>query len=75
MKKIMIYTLVFGLSLFAADKLSAQPHPAQQQSGASTGGSSINGTSASTPVGEGAGLLIVFSVAYAVSRYRKKVEE
>jgi hypothetical protein len=74
MKKIIVAFTVIGLVLFLSRPLAAQPHPASQQNGSSTGGSSINGSSGA-PIGSGAGILVVLSIAYGISRYKKKEEE
>jgi hypothetical protein len=73
MKKIIVALTVLGLALCLSGPLSAQPLPNQQQSGEPTGGAPISGPTA--PIGGGAGILVAFGIAYAISRYTSKKEE
>jgi len=73
MKKIIIALSVLGLALCLSGPLSAQPLPGEQQNGGQTGGPAIGGPTA--PLGGGAGILVAFGIAYAISRYNKKKEE
>jgi hypothetical protein len=77
MKKIIVALTVLGLALLMSGPLSAQPtapDPGQQQNGSATGGPAINGQS-SAPIGGGAGILVAFGIAYAISRYNSKKKE
>ena len=53
----------------------AQPLPNEQGDQGTTGGAPISGPTA--PIGGGAGILVAFGIAYAVSRFNfnKKAEE
>jgi hypothetical protein len=73
MKKIIIALSVLGLALCLTGPLSAQPLPNEQPGGGQTGGDPISGPSA--PIGGGAGILVAFGVAYAISRYNKNKGE
>lgn len=72
MKKILALA-VLGLALCFATSLKAQPLPGEQGNGSETGGPAINGPTA--PIGGGAGILVAFGVAYAISRYRANKKE
>jgi hypothetical protein len=72
MKKIIVALSVLGLALCLSGPLSAQPLPGEQGNGDQTGGNPINGPSA--PIGGGAGILVAFGIAYAISHYNKKKE-
>jgi hypothetical protein len=72
MKKIIIALSVLGLALCLSGPLSAQPSPGSNQSG-TFGGDPISGPSA--PIGGGAGILVAFGIAYAISRYNTKKKE
>jgi hypothetical protein len=72
MKKIIVALSVLGLALCLSGPLSAQPLPGEQGNGSPTGGDAIAGPSA--PIGGGAGILVAFGIAYAISRYNKKKE-
>ena len=73
MKKIIVALTVLGLALCLSGPLSAQPLPNQQSNGDPTGGPPISGPTA--PIGGGAGILVAFGIAYAISRYTQKKEE
>jgi hypothetical protein len=73
MKKIIVALTVLGLALCLSGPLSAQPLPGEQGNGSETGGPAINGPSA--PIGGGAGILVAFGIAYAISRYNNKKKE
>jgi hypothetical protein len=64
MKKILVALSVLGLALCLSGPLSAQPLPNEQGDGTQTGGSPI-----AAPIGGGAGILVAFGIAYAVSRF------
>jgi hypothetical protein len=72
MKKIIVALSVLGLALCLSGPLSAQPLPGEQSGGEPTGGPAIGGPTA--PLGGGAGILVAFGIAYAISRYNKKKE-
>lgn len=74
MKKIIIALAIFGLAVCFTGHLAAQPPPPNQNNdGSSANGPALNGSGA--PIGDGAGLLAVFAVAYAISIYKKKEKE
>ena len=73
MKKIIVALSVLGLALCLSGPLSAQPLPGEQQNGSQTGGPAISGPTA--PIGGGAGILVAFGIAYAISRYNSKKKE
>ena len=72
MKKLIIALSVLGLALCLSGPLSAQPLPGEQQDGSPTSGDPIGGPSA--PIGGGAGILVAFGIAYAISKYNRKKE-
>ncbi len=72
MKKIIIALSVLGLALCLSGPLSAQPLPNEQGNGTTTGGDPIR---PSAPIGGGAGILVAFGIAYAISRYNTKKEK
>ena len=74
MKKIIIALTVLGLAFCLSGPLSAQPLPGEQQNGSPTGGAPISGQS-TAPIGGGAGILVAFGIAYAISRYNTKKKE
>lgn len=74
MKKILSAITVLGLALWLSGPLSAQPLPNEQQGGGATGGPAINGQS-TAPLSGGAGILVAFGIAYAISRYNSKNKE
>jgi hypothetical protein len=76
MKKIIVALTVIGL-LFLCGPLSAQPtapDPGTNQNGSAVGGPALNGQP-SAPIGGGAGILVAFGIAYAISRYNSKKKE
>ena len=73
MKKIIVSLTVLGLALCLSGPLSAQPRPDQQSNGGETTGSALREPSA--PIGGGAGILVAFGIAYAISRYNTKKKE
>jgi hypothetical protein len=76
MKKIIVALTVLGLALLMSGPLMAQPTapaPGTQQNGSSVAGPALNGPSA--PIGGGAGILVAFGIAYAISRYNTKKKE
>ena len=75
MKKIIVALSVLGLALCLSGPLSAQPLPNQNQpNGTQVGGNPIGG-GPTAPIGGGAGILVAFGIAYAVSRYRLNKKE
>ena len=72
MKKIIVALTVLGLAICLSGPLSAQPLPNQQSNGGQTGGPPISGPTA--PIGGGAGILVAFGIALAISRYTHKKE-
>jgi hypothetical protein len=78
MKKIIVALTVLGLALLMSGPLSAQPtapDPGIQQNGSGVGGPAINGEGPSAPLSGGAGILVAFGIAYAISRYNTKKKE
>jgi hypothetical protein len=73
MKKIITALSVLGLALCLSGPLMAQPLPTEQGDQGTTGGDPISGPTA--PIGGGAGILVAFGIAYAVSRFNFKKEE
>lgn len=73
MKKIIVALSVLGLAICLSTPLKAQPLPGEQGNGSQTGGPAINGPTA--PIGGGAGILVAFGIAYAISRYRSNKKE
>lgn len=74
MKKVMLALTVLGLVFCLSGSLNAQPLPNEQGNGSTTGGDPLRPQQA--PIGGGAGILIAFGVAYAVSKLKfNKSEE
>jgi hypothetical protein len=70
MKKTSVALSVLGLALCLSGPLTAQPLPNEQGDGGTTGGPPI-----SAPIGGGAGILVAFGIAYAVSKFKFKKED
>lgn len=74
MKKIIFALAILILVVCFSGHIAAQPPPPNQNNdGSATNGSALDGSGA--PIGDGAGLLAVFAVAYAISIYNKKEKE
>jgi hypothetical protein len=74
MKKIIVAFTVLGLALCLSGPLSAQPLPTEQPTG-NTGGPGLREPGPTAPLGGGAGILVAFGIAYAISRYNSKKKE
>jgi hypothetical protein len=70
MKKIIFALAITGLVLCSTNHLNAQPLPEEQGNGSQTGGNPI-----AAPIGGGAGILVAFGIAYAVSRFNISKKE
>ena len=76
MKKITVALTVLGLAICLSGPLSAQPSPGTQGNNQTPVSGQPIGGGPTAPIGGGAGILVAFGIAYAISRYnRKKVEE
>jgi hypothetical protein len=68
MKKIIVALTVLGLAFCLSGPLNAQPLPNEQGNGSTTGGDPLR-PQGGAPIGGGAGILVAFGIAYAISRY------
>ena len=75
MKKIIIALSVLGLALCLSGPLFAQPSPGTQGNNTTPVSGGPIGAPSTAPIGGGAGILITFGIAYAISRFNTKKKE